>query len=92
MGIACFNVFSDGCMVGEFNEIPWQRMGDKDHHDLNPGRRLAGLDDGLIRFCALPVLACTWLLKIFVAYSLPLERPDNTVAFPSTSWMVVGRD
>ena len=60
--------------------------------DLNPGRRLAWLDDGLIKFCAVPVLACTWLLKIFVTYSLPSERPDNTVAFPLTSWMEVGRD
>ena len=65
-------------------------MGDKDHYDLNPRRRLAGLDDGLTRFCAVPVLASTWLLKIFVACSLPLERPDNTVVFPLISWMVVG--
>ena len=85
MGTAYFNAFSDDCIVGEFNEIPWQRMGDKGHYDLNPGRSLAGLDEGLIIFCAVPVLACTWLLKIFVAYSLPSERPDNTVAFPLMS-------
>ena len=89
---AYFNAFSDGYIVGEFNEIPRQRMPDKGHYDLNPGRWLAGLDDGLIRFCAVPVLARTWLLKIFVAYSLPSEWPVNTVAFPLISWMVVGRD
>ena len=72
MGTAYFIAFSDGFMVGEFNKIPWQRMGDKDNYDLDPGRSLAGLDDGLIRHCAVLVLACTWLLKIVVAYSLPL--------------------
>ena len=46
------------------------KNGDKDNYDMKPGRRLAGLDDGLIRYCEVPVLACTWLLKIFVAYSL----------------------
>ena len=52
----------------------------------NPGKRLSVLDDGPIRLCAAPVLAYTWLLKIFVAYPLPSERPDNTVALPLISW------
>ena len=87
MGIAYFNAFSDGYLVGEFNEIPWQKMGDKGHHGPgNPGKRLAGLDDGPIIFCAVPVLACTWLPKIFVAYPLPSEQPDNAVALPLISW------
>ena len=73
MGTAYITAFSDGSIVGEFNEIPRQRMGDMATRaimDLNPGSRLAGLDDGLIRFCTEVVLACTWLLKIFVAYLL----------------------
>ena len=53
MGIAYFSAFSDGYLVGEFNEIPWQKMGDKGHHGPgNPGKRLACLDDGPIRFYA----------------------------------------
>ena len=81
MGTAYFNGFSDGCIVGEFNEIPWQRMAE-----------VARFDDGLIRFCAVLVLACTRLLKIFTSYSLLSERSDNAVFFPLISWMVVGRD
>ena len=48
---------------------------------IQGGGSLGLMTDGPIRFCAVPVLACAWLLKIFVAYSLPSERPDNTVAF-----------
>ena len=82
MGIAYFSAFSDGYLVGEFTEIPWHKMGDKGHHGPgNPGQRLAGLDDGPIRFCAVPGLACNWLLKIFVAYKVPSEQPDKAVAF-----------
>ena len=77
---------AEHCMV-EFNEIPWQKMGDKGYYGSgNPGRRLAGIDDRPIRFWAVPVSACTWLLKIFVAHPLLSERPDNTVAFPLISW------
>ena len=87
MGNAYFNAFSDGYKVGEFNEIPWQKMGVKGNYGPgNPGKRLAGLDDGSIRFCAVAVLACTRLLKIFVAYQVPSERPDKAVAFPFISW------
>ena len=86
MGIAYFNAFSDGYLVGEFNEIPWQKMGDKGHQGPgNPGKRLAWLDDWPIIFCAVPVLACTWLPKIFVAYPLPSEKPDDAVALPLIS-------
>ena len=47
MGTAYFNAFSDGYIDGKFNEIPWQKMGDDGHYgSCNPGRRLAGLDDG----------------------------------------------
>ena len=90
MGTAGFNAFSDDYIVGKFNEISWQKIGDNGHYGPgNPGKRLAGLDDRPIRFCAALVLACTWLLKIFVAYPLLSERPDNAVAFPG---IVVGRD
>ena len=62
MGIAYFNALSDGYIVGEFNEIPWQKRGDWGHHGPgNPGKRLAGLGDEPIIFCAVPVLACSWL-------------------------------
>ena len=41
------------CIVGEFNEIPWKKIGDKDHYGPGiPGKRLAGLDDLPNRFCA----------------------------------------
>ena len=74
MGIAYFTAFSDGYLVDEFNEISWQKMGNKGHREPgNPGQRLAGLDDGPIIFCAVSVLACTWLPKTFVAYPLPLD-------------------
>ena len=51
--------------------------------DVATLKKLAWLDDGPIRFCAVLILACTWLLKIFVAYPLPSERSVNAVAFPS---------
>ena len=87
VGTAYFNAFSDGYIVGEFNEIPWQEMGDKDHYGPgNPGKRLPELDDRPIRLCAAPVLVCTWLLKTSVAYPLVSERPDNAVTFPLISW------
>ena len=73
-------------IVGEFNEIPWKKIGDKDHYGPGiPGKSLAGLDDLPNRFCAVSVWACTWLLKICVAYPLSSERPENGVAFPLIS-------
>ena len=52
------SMFSQGYIVGELNEIPVHKMGDNGYHGPdNPGQRLAGLDDGPIRFCAVPVLA-----------------------------------
>ena len=54
--------------------------------DLVTLESLPGLDDGSIRFCAVPFLASTYLVKIFVAYPLPSGRPDNAVAFPLISW------
>ena len=87
MGIAYFNAFSNGYLVGEFNETRWQKRGDKGHHGPgNPGERLAGLDDGPIIFCAVPVLAYTWLPIFLVAYPLPSEQPDNAVALLLISW------
>ena len=72
---------------GEFNEIPLRKIGDKGHYGPgNPGNSLAGLDDRPIIFCAVSVLACTWLLKICVAYPLPSGRPENAVAFPLIYW------
>ena len=54
MGTAYFNAFSDGYVVGEFNGIPWQKTGHKGHYGFgNPGKRLAGLDDGPNRFLML---------------------------------------
>ena len=72
MGTVSFNSFSDGyiyiCIVGEFNEIPRRKIGDKDHYGPGvPVKRLAGVDDLPNIFCAVSVLACTWLLKICVA-------------------------
>ena len=70
-------------VAGEFNEIPWQKMGGKGHYGPgNAGKRLPGLDNGSIRFCAVPFLASTLLVKILVAYPLPSERSNNAVAFP----------
>ena len=67
MGIFYFNAFSDGYIVGDFSEIPWQKMGDKGHYGPgNPGKRI---EDGPIRFSAAPVLACPWLLKMFCCIS-----------------------
>ena len=87
MGTAYFNAFNDGYIFGEFSEIPRQEMGDKGHYGPgNPGKRLPGLDDGPIRFCAALVVVCTWLLKTFVEYPLLSERPDNAVTFPLISW------
>ena len=87
MGTADFIAFSDGYIIGEFNKSPWQKFGDKgDYEPGNAWKRLTGLDDGPISFCVVPVLACTWLLKIFVAYRFPSERPDNAVAFPLIFW------
>ena len=53
--------------------------------DLVTLERLDRLDGGPIRFCA-AVFACTWFLKIFVAYSLLSERPDNVASFPLISY------
>ena len=63
-------------------------MGDKGNHGPgSPGKRLAGLDDGPIIICAVPVLACTWFpFFVVVAYPLPSEQPDNAVALPLISW------
>ena len=67
MGTVYFNAFSDGNIVGEFYEISWQKMGDKGHYRPgNLGKKLAGLDDRPIRFCAALVLACTWFLRILM--------------------------
>ena len=86
MGIAYFSALSDVYLVGVFNEIPFQKIGDKGHHGPGyPGNRLAGLGDGPNIFCAVPVLACTWLLKANVAYPLPSEQPDNAAAPPLIS-------
>ena len=91
MGIAYFNAFSDdGYLVGELNEIPWQKMGDKGHHGPgNHGKRLAGLDDGPIIFCAVPVLACTWLPIFFFFFffgciSTSFRATDNEVRGSAT--------
>ena len=53
MGTAYFNAFSDAYIVSEFNEITWQKIGDNSHYGRSsPGKRLAGLNDGLVRFGA----------------------------------------
>ena len=56
MGSACFDAFRDGYIVGEFNEISSQKISDKGPYGLgNPGMMLALLEDGPIKFCAVPV-------------------------------------
>ena len=63
MGVAYVNAFSDGYLVGELNEIPCQKMGDKGHHGPgDPGKRLTGLDDGPIIFCAVPAIFCAYFV------------------------------
>ena len=74
MGTACFDAFSDGYIVDEFNEIPWQKIAENSHYGpRNPGKRQAGLDDGPNRFCVVQVYACTWLLENFCCISCPLQ-------------------
>ena len=76
MGTALFNEFSDDYIVGEFNEIPWQKIGDRGYYGPGgPGKRLGGPDDWPIRFCAVSVLACTWFPKVFVAYPPVIAYP-----------------
>ena len=43
MGTDDFNAYNDAiCVIGEINEITWQKIGDQGHYGHgNPGKRLA---------------------------------------------------